>query len=42
MGISEEKLMELIKSDKSLNKHLEGALIKRKIYIKDKLINLII
>ena len=42
IGISEEKLIELIKKDKSLMKFLEGGLIKRKIYIKDKLINLII
>ena len=41
-GISEENVLELINNDKTLLKYLNKAKIKRKIYVKDKLINLII
>ena len=41
-GISEENVLELINNDKTLLKYLNNANIKRKIYVKDKLINLII
>ena len=40
--ISEESLMEIINKDEKLLKHLNEAEIKRKIYIKNKLINIII
>ena len=40
--ISEESLMEIINKDEKLLKHLNGAEIKRKIYIKNKLMNIII
>jgi len=41
-GISEENVLELINNDKTLLKYLNNKNIKRKIYVKDKLINLII
>ena len=41
-GISEENVLELINNDKTLLKYLNNTNIKRKIYVKDKLINLII
>ena len=41
-GISEENLLELIYSDEKLNKYLIKNQIKNKIFVKDKLINLII
>ena len=40
--ISEENLMELINKDEKLFKYFSGKEIKRKIFIKDKLINIII
>ena len=40
--ISEESLMEIINKDEKLLKHFNGAEIKRKIYIKNKLMNIII
>ena len=41
-GNSEENVLELINNDKTLLKYLNNTNIKRKIYVKDKLINLII
>ena len=41
-NISEESLLEIINKDKKLTKFLEKKIIKRKIFIKDKLINIII
>ena len=41
-GISEENVLELINNDKTLLKYINKTKIKRKIYVKDKLINLII
>ena len=41
-GISEEYVLELINNDKTLFKYLNNETIKRKIYVKNKLINLII
>ena len=40
--INEDELIKLIKNDQTLNKYLYNNLIRRKIYIKNKLINLII
>ena len=40
--IAENELIKLINSDKKLVKYLENKEIKRKIYIKNKLINIII
>ena len=40
--ISEENLMELIDKDEKLFKHINGKEIKRKIFIKNKLLNIII
>ena len=40
--ISEEEITALIKKDKKISKHLSGKIIKRKIFVKNKLINLII
>ena len=40
-NISEENLMKLIISEEKLNKYLINEQIKKKIYIKDKLINII-
>ena len=39
---SEEKLIEIIKNDEKVMKYLDQKEIKRKIYIKDKLLNIII
>ena len=39
---SEENLIEIINKDEKLSKYLNNKELKRKIYIKDKLINLII
>ena len=41
-NLSEEHLFEIITKDKKLNKYLEKKNVKRKIYIKDKLMNIII
>ena len=41
-NLSEEKLFEIIKNDETLIKHFDHKNIKRKIYIKDRLINIII
>ena len=41
-NLSEEKLFEIIKNDETLMKHFDEKNIKRKIYIKDKLMNIII
>ena len=41
-NISEESLFEIINKNVSLSKYLQNQKIKRKIYIKDKLINIII
>ena len=38
----EEDLLKIINDDKSINKYLDGAKIKRKIYVKDKLMNIIV
>ena len=40
-NLSEEKLIEIITKDEKLNKYLDKN-IKRKIYIKDKLLNIIV
>ena len=40
--IPEEDLLKLINTEKKLLKYLENKKIKRKIYIKNKLINIII
>ena len=40
--IKEEKLFEIIKNDEKIMKYLDQKEIKRKIYIKDKLLNIII
>ena len=41
-NISEEKLLEIVKNDEKMNKYFEQKNIKKKIYIKDKLLNIII
>ena len=41
-NISEENLLEIINKDETLIKYLKEKIIKRKIYIKDKLMNIII
>ena len=41
-NMQEEELIEIIKEDQKILKYLEGKNIKRKIYIKDKLMNIII
>ena len=41
-NLSEEKLFEIIKNDETLMKHFDEKNIKKKIYIKDKLMNIII
>ena len=41
-NITEEKLFEIIKNDEKVMKYLYQKNIKRKIYIKDKLLNIII
>ena len=38
----EEDLFKIINDDKSINKYLDGEKIKRKIYVKDKLMNIIV
>ena len=38
----EEDLFKIINDDKSINKYLDGKKIKRKIYVKDKLMNIIV
>tara|TARA_Y100000591_G_C21782587_1_gene671955 strand:- start:382 stop:1410 length:1029 start_codon:yes stop_codon:yes gene_type:complete len=40
-NVNEENLMKLVFGDKKLNKYLIGEQIKKRIYIKDKLINII-
>ncbi len=41
-NIIEEKLFEIVKNDEKVMKYLDQKNIKRKIYIKDKLLNIII
>ena len=41
-NLSEEKLFEIIKNDETLIKYINKKNIKRKIYIQDKLMNIII
>ena len=41
-NITEEKLFEIIKNDEKIMKYFDQKNIKRKIYIKDKLLNIII
>ena len=41
-NISEEKLLEMIKNDEKMSKYFNQKNIKKKIYIKDKLLNIII
>ena len=41
-NISEEKLLEIIKNDEKIIKYFDQKNIKKKIYIKDKLLNIII
>ena len=41
-SISEEKLFDIINKDETLTKYFNQKEIKRKIYIKDKLINIIV
>ena len=38
----EEDLFKIINDDKSINKYLDGKKIIRKIYVKDKLMNIIV
>ena len=42
LGITEEKLFEIIRNDEKIIKYLNRKNIKKKIYIKDKLLNIII
>ena len=42
LNLSEEELFQLIKKDEKINKYLVDARIKKRIYIENKLINLII
>ena len=42
MNINEEKLFKLIQNDEKIMKYITKKEIKRKIYIKDKLLNIII
>ena len=42
LDLLEDEIMKLIKDDKNLNKYLVDKEIKKKIYIKNKLINIII
>jgi len=42
LDLLEDDIMKLIKDDKNLNKYLVDKEIKKKIYIKNKLINIII
>ena len=39
---NEKEILELINKDQTIRKHINGKIIKRKIFIKNKLINLII
>jgi leucyl-tRNA synthetase len=41
-NIAEEKLFEIIKNDEKIMKYFDQKKIKKKIYIKDKLLNIII
>ena len=41
-GVTEEGLVKLIMTNDKLSKHLNSKPIKKKIYIKDKLINIIL
>ena len=41
-NIIEEKLFEILKNDEKVMKYLDHKNIKRKIYIKDKLLNIIV
>ena len=41
-NITEEKLLEIIKNDEKIMKYFDQKNIKKKIYIKDKLLNIII
>ena len=40
--ITEEKLFEIINNDETITKHFGGKNVEKKIYIKNKLMNLII
>ena len=40
--LSEEKLFDIIKNDETLMKHINQKNVKRKIYIQNKLMNIII
>ena len=42
LGITEEKLFEIIRNDEKIIKYLNQKNIKKKIYIKDKLLNIIV
>ena len=41
-NITEEKLFEIIQNDEKINKYFNQKNIKKKIYIKDKILNIII
>ena len=41
-NITEEKLLEIIKNDEKIMKYFDQKKIKKKIYVKDKLLNIII
>ena len=41
-NITENDLLEIIKKDEKLKKYLENKTIRKKIYVQDKLINIII
>ena len=42
LDLPEDELLKLVKKDKSINKYLSDKKIKKKIYIKNKLMNIII
>ena len=41
-NMTEESFFEIIKNDEKLSNFIENKIIKRKIYIKDKLMNILI
>ena len=41
-GLSEDNLFEIISKDEKLNKYFFEKILRRKIYIKDKLLNIIV
>ena len=41
-GLTEDEIFEIVANNQSLEKYLKNQKIKRKIYIKDKLFNILI